>query len=102
MREPPSHESNSQQSQPEPSVQQTNVGSMDGGQQAAIGDGNIQVQGKGNKVWNFFFGWSDKSLTPRQEYRNRQALLTKVKNFWVKGVLEKSLDRRLVSEGTEY
>ncbi|NEQ38525.1 MAG: NACHT domain-containing protein [Okeania sp. SIO3I5] len=29
-------------------------------------------------------------LTP-QEYRNRQALLTKVKNFWVKGVLEKSL-----------
>jgi uncharacterized membrane protein len=29
-------------------------------------------------------------LTP-QEYRNRQALLNKVKNFWVQGVLETSL-----------
>lgn len=27
----------------------------------------------------------------RQEYRNRKVLLTKVNNFWVKGVLEKSL-----------
>jgi hypothetical protein len=27
----------------------------------------------------------------RQEYRNRQILLNKVRNFWVKGVLEKSL-----------
>jgi Predicted NTPase (NACHT family) len=27
----------------------------------------------------------------REEYRNRQALLNKVRNFWIKGVLEKSL-----------
>jgi energy-coupling factor transporter ATP-binding protein EcfA2 len=34
----------------------------------------------------------------RQEYRNRQALLTKVKNFWVKGVLEKSLYNQVLIE----
>ncbi|NEN96393.1 MAG: NACHT domain-containing protein [Moorea sp. SIO3I7] len=34
----------------------------------------------------------------RQEYRNRQALLTKVKNFWVKGVLEKSLYHQVLIE----
>jgi Cdc6-like AAA superfamily ATPase len=34
-------------------------------------------------------------LTP-QEYRNRQALLNKVKNFWVKGVLETSLHHQVV------
>ena len=40
-------------------------------------------------------------LTP-QEYRNRQALLTKVKNFWVKGVLEKSLYNQVrISLGLE-
>lgn len=32
-------------------------------------------------------------LTP-QEYRNRQALLSKVRNYWVKGVLETSLHDR--------
>ena len=36
-------------------------------------------------------------LTP-QEYRNRQALLTKVKNFWVRGVLEKSLYNQVLIE----
>ena len=30
-----------------------------------------------------------------QEYRNRQVLLNKVKNFWVKGVLETSLHHRV-------
>ena len=39
----------------------------------------------------------DNQLTP-QEYRNRQALLTKVKNFWVKGVLEKSLHNQVLIE----
>jgi len=34
----------------------------------------------------------------RQEYHNRQALLTKVKNFWVKGVLEKSLYNQVLIE----
>ncbi|MFP4122228.1 MAG: hypothetical protein ACLFWI_14780 [Coleofasciculus sp.] len=33
-----------------------------------------------------------------QEYRNRQILLTKVKNFWIKGVLEKSLHNQVPIE----
>ena len=37
------------------------------------------------------------SLTP-QAYRNRQALLNKVKNFWVKGVLEASLHHQVVMQ----
>ncbi len=90
MREPSSHEPNSQQSRPHSSIEQTNAGSMGGGQQAAMGNANVQVQGKNNRVWNFFFGGVDQ-LTPHQKYRNRQALLAKVKNFWVKDVLEKSL-----------
>jgi serine/threonine protein kinase len=37
-----------------------------------------------------------------QEYRNRQALLSKVKNYWVKGVLETSLhDQVLIVLGLE-
>ena len=34
----------------------------------------------------------------RQEYRNRQALLNKVKQFWVKGVLERSLHNQVLIE----
>ena len=34
----------------------------------------------------------------RQEYRNRQALLNKVNNFWVKGVLERSLHNQVMIE----
>ncbi|NEO66812.1 MAG: hypothetical protein F6J98_43170, partial [Moorea sp. SIO4G2] len=34
----------------------------------------------------------------RQEKRNRKALLDKVKNFWVKGFLEKSLDNQVLIE----
>jgi DNA polymerase III delta prime subunit len=34
----------------------------------------------------------------QQEYRNRQALLAKVKNFWIKGVLEKSLYNQVLIE----
>ncbi|NER91524.1 NACHT domain-containing protein [Moorena sp. SIO3A2] len=34
----------------------------------------------------------------RQEYRNRQALLAKVKNYWIKGVLEKSLHNQVLIE----
>jgi serine/threonine protein kinase len=38
----------------------------------------------------------------RQEYRNRQALLSKVKHYWIKGVLETSLhDQVLVVLGME-
>jgi DNA polymerase III delta prime subunit len=40
-------------------------------------------------------------MTP-QQYRNRQALLNKVKHYWVKGVLENSLqDRALLELGIE-
>lgn len=34
----------------------------------------------------------------QQEYRNRRALLNKVKNFWVKGVLEESLYNQVLIE----
>ena len=34
----------------------------------------------------------------RQEYRNRQALLNKVNQFWVKGVLERSLHNQVLIE----
>ena len=34
----------------------------------------------------------------RQEYRNRQALLNKVNQFWVKGVLERSLYKQVLIE----
>ena len=34
----------------------------------------------------------------QQEYRNRQILLNKVKNFWVKGVLETSLHNKVLIE----
>ncbi|NEQ82702.1 MAG: NACHT domain-containing protein [Moorea sp. SIO2I5] len=45
---------------------------------------------------------STNSHLTRQEYRNRQALLAKVKNFWVKGVLEKSLfNQVLIQQGLE-
>ncbi|MGC9506233.1 adenylate/guanylate cyclase domain-containing protein [Baaleninema sp.] len=36
-----------------------------------------------------------KLLPSRQDYRNRQVLLDKVKNYWVKGVLETSLHDRV-------
>jgi len=42
-------------------------------------------------------GIHNKPIT-RQEYRNRQALLTKVNNFWVKSVLEKSLYNQVMIE----
>ncbi len=45
-----------------------------------------------------FHGQEPKSPLTRQEYRNRQALLTKTKNFWVKGVLEKSLHNQVLIE----
>jgi predicted NACHT family NTPase len=32
----------------------------------------------------------------RQAYRNRQAILTKVRNSWIKGVLEKSLHDQII------
>ncbi|NEO47358.1 MAG: NACHT domain-containing protein [Moorea sp. SIO4A3] len=45
---------------------------------------------------------SAKLVLTRQEYHNRQALLANVKNYWVKGVLEKSLfNQVLIEQGLE-
>ncbi|AOY82996.1 NACHT domain-containing protein [Moorena producens JHB] len=98
MSEPPSHDPNSQHSQPEPSVQQRNSGSSGVGQQAAgTAKGIFQFQWIGN-TFNFFFGGASESFTPQQEEHNRKALLAKVKNYWIKGVLEKSLYHQVLIE----
>ncbi|NEQ80627.1 MAG: NACHT domain-containing protein [Moorea sp. SIO2I5] len=48
--------------------------------------------------YNYKYVGNPPPTLTRQEYRNRQALLTKVKNFWVKGVLEKSLYHQVLME----
>lgn len=63
-------------------------------QQTAIGDGNVQIFGDKNvvnqpiiqKFFNIF-----KSDAEVLEQRNRRIMLGHVENFWVKGILEKSL-----------
>jgi hypothetical protein len=65
-------------------------------QQTAIGDGNVQVAGDRNivtvnqtfiqKVINIFKGDAEAI-----EQRNRRIMLNHVENFWVRGLLEKSL-----------
>ncbi len=58
-------------------------------QQTAIGNDNIQIVGSNNiitRITNLFAG--EKETT---EQRNRRIMLGHVENFWVKGVLEKSL-----------
>lgn len=63
-------------------------------QQTAIGDGNIQIVGDKNvvnqtfiqKIFNIFR--TDAETT---DQRNRRIMLGHVENFWVKGILEKSL-----------
>lgn len=50
------------------------------------GDDLIQVQGSGNRVNKFVF-----NLFSRQEINYRQLLLGKVRNFWIGGVLQRSL-----------
>jgi hypothetical protein len=63
-------------------------------QQTAIGDGNVQIAGDNNtvnqtiiqKFFNIF-----KSDAETVDQRNRRIMLGHVENFWVKGILEKSL-----------
>ena len=57
---------------------------------------NVNAQRIGGDIYNVALN-QQPTLT-RQEYQNRQALLTKVKNFWVKGVLEKSLYNQVLIE----
>lgn len=62
--------------------------------QTAIGDGNVQVAGDGStvnqtiiqKFFNIF-----RSDAETVDQRNRRIMLGHVENFWVKGILEKSL-----------
>jgi len=62
--------------------------------QTAIGDGNVQIAGDNNtvnqtiiqKFFNIF-----KSDAETTDQRNRRIMLGHVENFWVKGILEKSL-----------
>jgi hypothetical protein len=66
-------------------------------QQTAIGDGNVQVAGDNNtvnvnqtfiqRIINNIF----KSDAETVDQRNRRIMLGHVENFWVKGILEKSL-----------
>ncbi len=61
----------------------------------------VNAQRIGGDVWNVFLGRQEAApLQPpsRQEYRNRQALLNKVNNYWVKGVLEKALHNQVLIE----
>jgi hypothetical protein len=43
---------------------------------------------------------AEKDLT-REQYRQRTVLLSKVKDYWIKGVLEKSLDISKIETGRD-
>jgi DNA polymerase III delta prime subunit len=61
----------------------------------------VQIQGSGNRVIIHRSEHNTaKTRRPlsRQDYRNRQILLNKVRNSWVKGVLENSLYKRVKLE----
>ena len=60
--------------------------------------GNIHAQTVAGTVNVYNQTNSPENHLTRQEYRNRQALLAKVNNFWVKGVLEKSLHNQVLIE----
>lgn len=79
---------------------------MEGSQNAGgvVNADTVNAQRIGGDIWNiknFFFGQhkaaSDKQLT-RQKYENRRILLSKVRNSWVQGVLERSLYARILIE----
>jgi DNA polymerase III delta prime subunit len=70
------------------------------GQISQAGGDSTQLQGKGTiykdvtiNHYNVQKVDTDVSLT-RQEYLNRQALINKVRNAWIKGVLEQSLYKK--------
>ncbi|NEO79407.1 NACHT domain-containing protein [Moorena sp. SIO4G3] len=68
------------------------------------GDSNQAIEGNNSKINNILFNiFNQQQSVPgtqltRQEYRNRQALLAKVKNYWIKGVLAKSLYHQVMIE----
>ncbi len=59
-------------------------------------DGQIGQAGRDVRQFQFIF-WRRKS-NPQQEGQNRQVLLDKVRNFWVKGVLEELSHGKLALE----
>lgn len=62
-----------------------------------------QVQGSNNWVLKFAINlFGNQQASSRQEYRNRKALLDKVRRSWIEGVLERSLfDRAQIELGLE-
>ncbi|NEN96213.1 MAG: NACHT domain-containing protein [Moorea sp. SIO3I7] len=52
----------------------------------------------GGNINNYNVVVNPRPTLTHQEYRNRQALLAKVKNYWVKGVLKKSLHNQVLME----
>ena len=59
----------------------------------------VNAERIGGDIWNIFLGRQEAASCGQlstQEYRNRQVLLNKVNNFWVKGVLEKSLHEQIL------
>lgn len=85
------------------SVESSQIGGQ-AGRDATIaqnqGSGHI-FQGVTFNLFGRHQGTQATGLT-RQEYRNRQVLLNKVQNYWIKGVLEKSLhDQVAIALGLE-
>ncbi|MBV8887812.1 MAG: response regulator [Chroococcidiopsidaceae cyanobacterium CP_BM_RX_35] len=97
------------QQPPDPHQRQNiDESSIEGSQLGQAGRDSIQNQGPGSvfkDVTVNMFGQQEESARTRltrQEYHNRQALLSKVSNFWVKSVLETSLHcRALIELGLE-
>jgi DNA polymerase III delta prime subunit len=69
-------------------------------QHSNINDSSVkgQVGQAGRDLWQFQFLFGRQTPNAQQERQNRQALIDKVRNFWVRGVLEKSLHIRAVIE----
>ncbi len=58
-------------------------------QQSNVKDSSVkgQVGQAGRDLWQFQFFFSRQIFNLQQERQNRQALIDKVRNFWVRGVL---------------
>ena len=105
MSEQPQSDSHQSINAQDTSIQKSNVGQVIGGNLTQIqGEvinvtvyDSVNIAGLGNRQTS----GSVKPLT-QQDYRNRKVLLNKVKNFWIEGVLEKSLHvKALIELGLE-
>lgn len=57
-----------------------------------------QIGQAGRDLWQFQLLFSNTEIEDRKEQQNRRALIDKVQNFWIRGVLEKSLHNLAVIE----